>query len=199
MSNLSRRAFSALSGAAALGVIAGPVAALTTAEARDLVDRVVADINSVINSGQSEAAMIRDFEGIFVQYGDVPIIAQTVLGVDWRRATAGQRRAFTDAFQGYMARKYGRQFRSFIGGQIEVTDARPLRSYFEVISTVRLRGSAPFEMRFHVSDGSGRNRFFNLIIEGVNLRTTERAEIGALLDRNGGDLDAMIADLRRAG
>lgn len=196
--DLTRRQFGCLAAAAAMVPLAGPAQALTTAEARALVDRMVADINRIINSGQPEAQMLRAFEGILTQYGDMPIIAQTVLGVDWRRASASQRRGFTEAFQGYMARKYGRRFREFIGGQIEVTDARPLRSYFEVITTVRLPGSSPFEVRFHVSDGSGRDRFFNMVIEGVNLRTTERSEIGALLDRNGGDLDALIAALRQA-
>ena len=46
--------------------------------------------------------------------GDVPIIAQTVLGVEWRSASSSQRRAFTDAFKGYMARKYGKRFEEFV-------------------------------------------------------------------------------------
>ena len=32
--------------------------------------------------------------------------------------------AFTAAYQGYISRKYGRRFREFIGGRIEVVDAR---------------------------------------------------------------------------
>jgi phospholipid transport system substrate-binding protein len=54
-------------------------------------------------------------------------------------------------------------------------------------------------VRWHVSDRSGRQLFFNMIIEGVNMLATERTEIGAMLDRRRGDLEAMIADLRRAG
>lgn len=196
----SRRAFGRLlAGAAVLSLPAVPARALTTAEARDLVSRMVADIQRVINSGRAEAAMLRDFEQIMARYGDMPIIAQTVLGPDWRRASNRQRRAFVEAFQGYMARKYGRRFREFIGGEIEVESARQVRNVYEVVTRVRLRGQSPFEVVFLVSDGSGQDRFFNMIIEGINLRTTERTEIGALLDRNGGDIDAMIDDLRRAG
>ena len=54
-------------------------------------------------------------------------------------------------------------------------------------------------MTFHVSDRSGRPLFFNMFIEGINLLLTERTEVGALLDRNGGDIDAMISALSRAG
>lgn len=36
-----------------------------------------------------------------------------------------------------------------------------------------------------------------MFIEGVNLLLTERTEIGAILDSNKGDIDALIAELKR--
>jgi phospholipid transport system substrate-binding protein len=78
-----------------------------------------------------------------------------------------------------------------------VTDAKPIKTYFEVISVARLQGEAPFDLRWHVSDKSGRNLFFNIIIEGVNMLATERAEIGALLDKRKGNIDTLIADLKK--
>jgi len=80
-----------------------------------------------------------------------------------------------------------------------VTGARPVRNFIEVISTVRVPGSSPFEVRWLVSDGSGQTRFFNMIIEGVNLMITERSEIGTMLDARGGDLGRLAADLRSMG
>jgi phospholipid transport system substrate-binding protein len=164
-----------------------------------LVNRVVADVLGVINSGRSESAMLRDFERIFRDYADVPIIAQSVVGPPWRSASDADRRAFVAAFQTYMARKYGRRFRDFIGGEITVTGSRPVRNFVEVISTVRIPGSAPFEVRWLVSDGSGQTRFFNMIIEGVNLMITERSEIGAMLDARGGNLGRLASDLGSLG
>jgi phospholipid transport system substrate-binding protein len=79
-----------------------------------------------------------------------------------------------------------------------VVDARPVKSYFEVISVAHLQGEAPFDLRWHVSDKSGKNLFFNIIIEGVNMLASERTEIGSLLDRQGGNLDALIEELRTA-
>jgi phospholipid transport system substrate-binding protein len=155
-------------------------------------------VNSTINSGKSETAMYGDFERIFTRYGDVPVIARSALGPAARGATSAQMSAFTKAYQGYIARKYGRQFRRFIGGEITVTDARPLKSYYEVISLAKLKGEAPFDLRWHVSDKSGKNLFFNIIIEGVNMLSTERTEIGAMLDKRKGNIDALIQDLKAA-
>lgn len=201
MNDTSRRTVLGLgAGALLLAAIGTPArAALDTAGAKQLIDRVVSDINRIINSGQSEQAMFRDFEALFSRYADVPIISRATLGPDARRATPAQLSAFAEAFRGYLARKYGKRFREFIGGSIEVIQARQVKNYFEVQTMTKLRGQAPFEVLFRVSDRSGRNLFFDIVIEGISLGKSERAEIGAMLDRRRGDIDALIADLRRAG
>ena len=180
-----------------LAALPFPVLALSEDGARDLVGNVVGDINKVIASGKSEPAMIRDFEKIFIRYADVPIMAQYALGVDGRRASKAQMRAFTKAFQGYISRKYGKRFREFIGGGIKVKSTRKIRSGYEVKSIASLQGQAPFEVTFLVSDKSGKNKFFNMFIEGVNLLLTERTEIGAMLDHRKGNIDKLIADLKK--
>lgn len=197
---LNRRTFIS-SAFAGLGLAAmpAPVLALSEAGARTLVDSLVADINRVIASGKSESAMIREFERIFARYADVPIMAKYALGVDGRRASASQLKSFTKAFQSYIARKYGRRFREFIGGRIEVKTARKIKSGYEIKSTAYLRGESPFEVTFLVSDRSGRDLFFNMFIEGVNMLLTERTEIGALLDQRKGNIDTLISDLNRLG
>ena len=170
--------------------------ALDEAQARDLITSVVGDINNVISSGKSEGAMIRDFERIFARYSDTSYISAYAMGVDGRRASNAQKKAFSDAFQAYVAQKYGRRFREFIGGRLEVKGVRQVKRWYEVDTTAFLQGQSPFNVTFHVSDRTGRNLFFNMFIEGVNLLLTERTEIGALLDQNRGDIDAMISELR---
>ena len=194
----SRRGVSlALAASLTVGAWHTSAAAFDVSTACTLVDKVVAEINAIIDSGDSEPKMLADFESIFVRYADVPIIARSALGIAAKSASSAQLNAFTRVFQGYISRKYGRRFREFIGGRIEVTDAQPLKSYFEVVSIAILKDAQPFDLRWHVSSKSGQDRFFNLVIEGVNLLTVERVEIGALLDKNKGNLDALIENLKR--
>lgn len=196
-SDLTRRGFIAAAAAGALS--AHPALALSSNEARKLIDRVVGDINSVINSGKSQRSMFRDFEGIFRRYADVPTIARSALGPPARTASKVQIKRFSDAFTGYLARKYGRRFREFIGSKIRVTGARKVKSFQEVQAVADLRGQPPFAISFMVSDRSGSDRFFDLLIEGISLLKSERAEIGTMLDRRRGDIDALITDLAKAG
>ncbi|WP_323038731.1 ABC transporter substrate-binding protein [Gemmobacter sp.] len=181
---------------AGLLLTGAPVMAFTVDQARSLIDRAVGEVNATINSGKSEAAMLKDFEGIFTRYADVPTIARSALGPAARSISPAQLSAFTEAFRGYIARKYGRRFREFIGGQIEVTGAQPLKSYYEVVSVAKLRGQSPFDLRWHVSDRSGKQQFFNIIIEGVNMLAAERTEIGSMLDKRRGDIGALVNDLK---
>jgi phospholipid transport system substrate-binding protein len=189
----------AAAGLAVPWIGAGQAQAITPAAATSLVQQVAQEITRIINSGRSEAAMIRDFENVMARYADLPTISQSVLGPPARSASASQLRAFSDAFAGYMARKYGRRFREFIGGTVAVTGAQDTGRFVEVISRIDLRGEPPFEVRFRVWDRSGAPKFIDMLIEGVSLVISERSEIGALLDRHGGDITAMTRALQQIG
>ena len=194
---LTRRSFGAgLAAGTGFLAFALPVRALTVDQARGLIDKAISEVNAIINSGKSEQQMYGDFERIFATYADVAAIARSALGTAAKSATPAQMAAFTQAYQGYISRKYGRRFREFIGGKIQVTDAKPYKSYYEVISTATLQGQAPFDLRWWVGDKSGRQLFFNIIIEGVNMLASERTEVGALLDANGGDVNKLTATLK---
>ena len=194
---LTRRAFGAgLAAGTGFLAFAHPVRALTVDQARALIDQAISEVNAIINSGRSETQMYGDFERIFATYADVAAIARSSLGTAAKTASAAQIADFTKAYQGYISRKYGRRFREFIGGKIEVIDAKPYKSYYEVISTATLQGQAPFDLRWWVGDKSGRQLFFNIIIEGVNMLASERTEVGSLLDANGGDVSRLTAVLK---
>ena len=194
MTLMTRRSLMA-AGAAAV-VFPQPGFALSAPAAQELVTKLIADVNTVISSGKSEAGMIVDFGKVLDRHADVPTIARYCLGADARATSASQMAAYTPAFANYIATKYGRRFREFIGGEITVQGARPIKSWIEVETTVLLRGRSPLRMDWHVSDRSGRHLFFNFIIEGVNMLLTERAEVGAMLDRQRRDLDKLIAEMR---
>jgi phospholipid transport system substrate-binding protein len=171
--------------------------AFSPAQAEAQITKVVADITSIINSGKPVSSMIGSFERLFATYADVPRVAQLVLGADNRRATPAERTAFAKSFQGYMARKYGKRFREFIGGKITVNKTRTVKTYYEVVTTAQTAQWAPYEVIFVVANTNGR--FIDIVIEGISLIKAERTEIGAMLDRRGGNISQMIEDLQKAG
>ena len=198
-SGLARRKALALMAASAFVSFAAPVSALNKSDAEALIDALTIDIFKVINSGASEKAMFKKFEKIFVKYVDVPVIARSSLGVARRSATPAQLKAYTSAFQGYLSRKYGKRFREFIGATIDVKKSRKTKRGYLVTTNVKFVGQAPFIVEWQVSDASGKQKMFDLIIEGISMLRLEREEIGNMLDRRGGDLNKLIAHLKTAG
>ncbi len=201
MNSDRRRLLTGIAGAAVAALIlpARPALALDADQARALITTALDEVYRVINSGQAPDQMYRAFEDVFARYADVDVIARSALGPAARQASVAELADYTAAFRGYIGRKYGKRFREFIGSKVEVTGARPLKSFFAVTSVAYLNGRAPMEVEWHVSNKSGRDLFFNIIIEGVNMLASERAEIAAMLARRQGDVTALAADLQQAG
>ena len=167
-------------------------------DAEVLVAKLVADINAVISSGNSEPVMVKQFEKIFKSYADVPTITRYALGNDARALSKSQMERFTKVYSVYVSHKYGRRFREFIGGKIVVQKSRPIKSFFEVETLAHLKGWEPFTVSFLVSNRSGKLLFFNMFIEGINMLLSERTEIGAMLDKRRGNIEKVMEDLQKS-
>jgi phospholipid transport system substrate-binding protein len=191
---LTRRTFAALLGAAA--VFPASAFALTNAQAEKLVKSLVADIQKSIDSGKSTNAILGDFKTIFQRYADVPTISRFSLGVAARSASASELKAYSDAYTIYLANKYGRRFQEFKGGKIIVKGIKNEGKFLVVQTTADLRGQSPVAVDFHISDRSGSPKVFNVIIEGINMLTTERTEVGALLDQSGGSIPKLTQKMK---
>ena len=176
-------------------VVSHEAQALTTKQANNLITSLVEDINIIINSNKPPTYMYLDFKTVLTKYGDTKIMAQKVLGIDWRRATVRQRQDFQKAFEHYLSIKYGKRFREFHGGVITVTKSRKVNSVFEVISIVELKNQTPFEVRWLVASKDGTPKMFNLFIEGINVSSSEKTEIGAMLDKRKGNINQLITHL----
>lgn len=199
MPNSTRRGFLGLIGAAGGAIAVTPAWAMRAEDASAAIRRAVDEVLAVIGSGQPPAQLYAAFESIFARRADVDAIARAALGPAARQLDQATFAAYRGAMTGYVSRKYGKRFQEFLGSRIEVGAARPLKSFWAVDSTVYLNGRSPMRVEWHVSDRPGEPRFFNLIIEGVNMLASEREEVAAMLARRRGDVGALIADLQKAG
>lgn len=197
-SKTNRRAFMTLAAAAVAGT-ALPAQATTSKSAEALVNALVKDVLGVINSGKSQSAMFNSFETIFARYADVPVIAQKALGPAWRSASSSQQKAYSNAFRGYMARTYGKRFNEFKGANVSITGSRSVAGGVLVNTDIKLKGQQPFKTDWHIIDARGKDKMYNLFIEGVSVLTDVRTQIGSMLDKRGGSIDKLIDHLKTAG
>lgn len=165
--------------------------------AERLIRNISEKVNGVISSNLSQEEVITELEEIFKKYADTDIMSLTSLGPARRRASEVQLDNFKSAFQRYFLNKYARRFRELQDGEISILSSRSVRSIVEVKTRIRLIDWAPFEVVWLVSDRSGEIKIFNIIIDGINLLSSERTEIGVMLENRNGDIDLLSRDLRK--
>ena len=155
---LSRRALGL--GLAALGAFAafgGRAEAAATDRAEALVATLAQELTQLVNSGRGESQMYAAFEGILARYADMPAVAASVLGPPWRGASQAQRRQFVAAFQHYLARRYGKQFREYRSARIDVTGARDAGRAGVLVNT-RVVRPGPGDHRRRLADQRAQRR-----------------------------------------
>ncbi|WP_181164616.1 MlaC/ttg2D family ABC transporter substrate-binding protein [Amaricoccus solimangrovi] len=195
---LSRRAI--MRGAAGLGLalaLVGPARADAAASAQQLVVSLSGELTKLVNSGQSTNQVISSFQTIIMRYADMSAVSASVLGPTWRSASSAQKQAFVPAFTGYFARRYGKTFSDYKNATIQVQGAQDAgRAGVLVSSVVKRPGQEDIRVGWQIASGSGSPKVVNLIIEGVSALASERAEVAAMLDAQGGDLDRLIAQMK---
>lgn len=157
-------------------------------------------ISSLTASGISDTDREARFRELFLSSFDDLTIARFVLSSYWRVATEAQRGAFRDLFREVLVRTYARRFAGYHGETLTVQGSQPMpQGGGSVVRTVLNRNAEPaVEIDWRLSQGAdGQYRVIDLVVEGVSMSVTQRNEYLALIQRNGGNVDALIAALQQ--
>lgn len=153
----------------------------------------------VLTSGLSEADREKQFRALFDEGFDVPEISRFVLGPNWRTATEAQRQEFTKLFEIYVVHAYSVRFSAYAGQKLKVGSARPEGGNASVVqSQIALPNSnqPPVRVDWRVSGAGGAYKITDVTVEGVSMALTERQEFASVIQRGGGQVDALLKLLR---
>jgi len=181
-----------------IAVIAAPLPARAAATdpsgfISDLGERAI----NVLTSTQSQAERESQFTKLFDEGFDVPGIARFVLGPYWRTATDAQRDEFTKLFEAYIIHAYVVRFSAYSGQQLKVTGSRPEGDGALVTSQITgVNNSPPVKVDWRVAKADAGFKITDVIVEGVSMAITERQEFASVIQRGGGQLEALLKALR---
>ena len=57
--------------------------------------------------------------------------------------------------------------------------------------------NSPFGLDWHVTNQNGRWLVTDVVVDGVSMKATQRSEFAAIIQRNGGQPQALLAALRQ--
>jgi len=128
---------------------------------------------------------------------DLPDAARFVLGPYARELTPAQRQQFVALFRDELAKSYADRLGQYSGDPFRVTGVRPMGNVTLVSSEIMRHGSAPVHIDWQVVRHGARFLITDVYVDNVSEKLAQRNEFIGIIQRNGGQPDAVIAALRQ--
>ena len=185
---------------AAFALIVGALASTILAAAADPA-AVITNLGNraleVLGKSATPAQRVARFHELFREDFDVPGIARFVLGRYWKTATTEQQGEFTKLFEDYIALVYSSQLAAYSGETLRVTGSRADPEGAIVASEIiRPSGAPPVKVDWHMTDQHGTYKISDVAVDGISMAVTQRSEFASVIQRNGGQVQGLIAMLR---
>jgi phospholipid transport system substrate-binding protein len=194
--------------ALALSLLFSVVAITPQAYAADDVKAVSSFVDKVASSGfntikdkragkVTEDQAKTNFRKILNDAFDVSTIAHFTLGRYWRVATPAQQKEFTGLMQTAILDKYADRVLSYSGDGYKVTDAKAATDTDYTVSTLINRADgAPVNLDWRVRKINGTLKVIDISVEGISMSVTHRSDFASVIERNGGQVQALIDALK---
>jgi phospholipid transport system substrate-binding protein len=183
-------------------MIAAPAYAKDLSPAETYVDGVAKDALNTISKAQekkiTEEQAKTSFRKILNSSFDVPLIAKRTLGRYWRVATPAEQKEYSSLLQSVILNKYADKLLNFSGGGYTIDSSRPLGEKGALVSmTLKPVGEAPVVFGWYLEKSGNSFKVVDLSVEGISMVATHRDDFGAVIERNGGKVQALIDALKR--
>ncbi len=139
------------------------------------------------------------FREILTETFDLPTIARFTLGRYWRIASAKQRADYVRLFEEFIVQAYSHRFKDLSGRTFTVKQSHELTVRDQlVLSEIEIeKGKPPIRVNWRVRRSDDAYRVIDVVVEGVSMSVTQRAEFAAVIRRSGGKLEGLLDALRR--
>jgi phospholipid transport system substrate-binding protein len=183
-----------------LAVIAGLSGAPRSAAADEVPVAFIRTLGtqavSVIRSAMPLGEKADYFSQMLRQDFDLTGICRFVLGPYWRVASPTEQQQFCDGFAGRLVRVYGGQLAQAGDGDFVVTGSRTEPGGVIVTSQIVRPQGAAIAVDWRLGVSGGLYKIEDVAIDGVSMALAQRSEISALIARDGGQVEMLLATMR---
>ena len=197
---LTRRKATALLGVACAAVVAGhfsPAMAQDSADeafVRQLSEKLIAIINGPGSLAEKRTRILP----LVDQNVDVAGIARFCLGRYWHVATPEQQQKFVQLFHRVLLNSITDKLGQYQGVTLAIGASTPHGPGRTAVGTTITRpGQPPTNVDWVISNVDGSPKVADVIGEGVSLSITQRGDYSSYLQRNGNNIDALLAAMQR--
>ena len=198
-----RRLLPILVAAAVLSVnLGGPARADSFGDGAQkfIADLAEAAITSLTGKDLEPIARERRLRALMLDHFAVKDIAKWVLGRRyWRRATDQQRAEYLKLFEDLMVADYARRFEKYEGETLAIRKTEVRDGGDAVVYSTMLRSGGEISVRvdWRIRAKDGTYKVVDILVEGTSISLTQRSEFASVIRRNGGNVEALLVELRK--
>ncbi len=156
-------------------------------------------IATLADKNVTPEAAAKTFHDMLVNDFDLDLLGKFAIGPsNWKAATPAQREQYLKLFEKLVVQIYSDRFSLYNGETWKVTESKVEDGNDSYVTALIMKpnGSAPpVKVDWRVRNKGGRMRVIDVIVEGVSMTVTQRSEFTAVIQKNGGDLDAFLKTL----
>lgn len=184
---------------AVCGFASQPVFAETAATGyvQTLGNRAILELT---DKSVSDSERVKRMRALLVESFDVPAVSQFVLGTYWRQATEEERQDFMKYYSVVVAHTYAGLFKKYSGEQFKVQRERAVDEDNLVVYSQILQpnGGEPVAIEITVKKESPDvYKAVDIKVEGISMPLTHRKEYASVIQRNRGQVSALIKILKQ--
>jgi phospholipid transport system substrate-binding protein len=138
-----------------------------------------------------------EFKQLLDDSFDMSTIGRFALGRYWRDATKKQQNEYLSLFKKMVIDVYSNRFEEYSGQTLEVRSARPEGRDTLVTSFIVPSSGPEVQVDWRVRNTGGRYKVVDVIVEGVSMTLTQRSDFASVIQRGGGNLDALLTHMRK--
>jgi len=153
------------------------------------------------NEGMSDAERASGLRNVLTQSFDLQTIARFSLGRYWREATPAQQSQYVKLFEDMVVNVYTNRFRDYAGQTFTVESANADANggdaiVHSIVTPAAGKGGAPINVDWRVRNKGGSYKVVDVMVEGVSMAVTQRSDFSAVIQKNGGDFQALLDYLK---
>ena len=174
------------------------------------IDDLDTQLQHLIRDTSPDQRFVR-FRQLFRADFDIPGIARFVLGPYWRLASPAQQQEFLALFENYIVQTFSGRLSQYAesGDAPRVTGSRLDPEGAVVSSQINLANGGgpragghgptvlPIKVDWHLTAQNGSYKINDVVVDGISMAVTQRSEFTSAIERQGGQVQALLATLHQ--
>lgn len=173
-------------------VLTAPILAVAddVSEARGFAQKIIDQIEDVINSDKDEASKQQTLINLFEKHVDSDWMGRFVMAANFKKLTQDEKDTFLDVYKDFVVYNYIPRFREYSGEKIIIDDVRQeskkdivIKTTFETDKSKTGKVSVDFRLR----KKNDELKIVDIIGEGISLLSTQRSDFSSAVSMHGPD------------